>query len=221
MKSVYKLILDTKRLGDPAYDAVIIPSDDSDKYRYYFSNPILYGVEKLPSTIDFLANFNHLPAYDILFTDSGLFIASKTVVEIISKIKDEQWFLTVPVNMIDDTFLGERYNEEGFLNNDVPVNKDYFAIRFFDLLDCFDPDNSDFRPLRSNPKLPGRIKKFVLKMPQHGFPPFFRVNVVSSEIFLGQETSTSSNTQPFISFASKASFISEQTNISEETTFTR
>ena len=188
MKNIFKLILDTKRLGDPAYDAVILPTEHSTKFRYIFSNPNLYGIENLPSEIYFSANFNYIPEYDVPFKDSGLFVISKRFEKIIFEIKDIPSHVTVPVIMIDDTYMEERFNEDGSLKKEVPINIDYLALRLSHLLDCFDYDKSDFRPLRSNHKAPGRIKKLVLKEPLSGFPPIFRVNVISSAIFVSEET---------------------------------
>lgn len=187
MVRVFKLNLNTERLGDPAYDAVILPTEHSNKFRYYFSNPNLYGIENLPSEISFLSNFNYLPEYDIPFTDSGLFIISSRTEKILSSIDFCNYYITVPVVMIDDTYLKERLDKDGNLKKDVPVIRDYMAIRLSYLLDCFDYDKSDFRPLRSNPKAPGRIRKLVLKEPSSGFPPIFRVNVISSAIFVSEE----------------------------------
>lgn len=183
MPKIYQIILDTSRQGDADYDAVIIPNEESNKWRHYFLNPHLYPPEILPSEISFLANFQRISGRDLLFTDSGIFIASQRMVNLLAEIGGLD-FLKVPCLMIDDTYLGERYDECNELRADVPINKAFYALRFSSLGNYFDPSNSIYRPLRSNPSMPGRIKKLVLKAPRTGFPLIFRTQEKISSLFV-------------------------------------
>lgn len=186
MNKVYKLLLDTTRPGDADYDAVIVPTDESNKWSYYFINPKLYSPALLPSEVVFLANFQYLPDCDLLFTDSGVFVASKRVVNVLNDLGDVE-YLKVPCLMIDDTYLGDKFDECNELRAEVPVNKDYFALRFQKVGNYFDFDQSIFRPMRSNPNMPGRIKKIVLKVPKEGFSPVFRTQEQISTLFVTEE----------------------------------
>lgn len=183
---IFKLALDTYRDSDPAYDAVMIPDEGSEKFRYYFSNPNLYGLECLPTIIYFLANFKYIPSIDVPFTDSGLFIISEKFINLLYEYVFLD-FSAVPVVMIDDTFLDDKFDSERELLKDVPSIDSYFAVRLGKLKSYFDFENSEFRPMRSNPKIPGRIKNLVLKEPEEGFPSLFRTIEASSTIFITSE----------------------------------
>lgn len=182
---VYKLDWDYQHSGDTEKDAFHIPFNDDDKAMYYFSSPEIYGADLLPDEILFQANFSLIPSYDYPLTDLQIPILSRRMYEVLQLIglKDD---LVVPVIMIDDSYLGDRFKSEGILNSEVPTNKDYLALRLSSLQSYFDSENSDYRPLRSNPNAPGRIKKLVLKEPPEGFPPIFRVDVISSSLFISQ-----------------------------------
>lgn len=180
---IYKLKLDTSRAGDPAYDAVILPSQDSNNYRHYFLNPNLYPQEKLPAQILFLANFHYLPELDFIFNDAGLVTISKRVLDLLSGLSDVK-ITAVPVVLIDDTFQGEKFDKEGSLRTDVPINDRYFAIRLEKLDSYFDFELSEFKPQRSNPQYPALIRKLVLQRPAGGFPPVFRTKEKVSDLFV-------------------------------------
>jgi hypothetical protein len=186
VKKVYKVNWDFEHSGDMERDAFHISFPDDDKIMYFFSSPEMYSEDLLPKEILFQANFNLIPNYDYPLTDLQIPILSVRMLNTLEEIRCFDYY-AVPVIMIDDTYMEERFNEDGNLNIKVPTNKDYVAVRLSNLLDSFDYENSDFRALRSNPKAPGRIKKLVLKEPKLGFPPMFRVNVISSTLFVSEE----------------------------------
>lgn len=180
---VYSLKLDTLRQGDPAYDAIVIPNENSNKYSHYFINPNLYSIDKLPSKINYLANFSYVESYDFLFNDTGLLLVSQKVLSLIKDYSSIKC-TAVPVLLIDDTYLEDKFNNCGELLSDVPVNKEFYALRFEELKSYFDFENSDFRPSRFDPEIPGRIRKLVLREPAEGFPEIFRTKEKASEIFV-------------------------------------
>lgn len=182
-EKVFALKLDTKRLGDPAYDAVVLPFNGSNKLVFYFTDPVIYGVELLPEEILYLANFSYIKKYDLLFNDTGLLIVSLKMLELIRSNTSVQ-VTVIPVVLIDDTYLEEKFGVDGKLLDEVPVSQDFYAIRFEELKSYFDFENSDFRPSRFNPEIPSRIKKLVLKEPKGGFPEIFRTREKASQIFV-------------------------------------
>jgi len=184
-KKVYKLDWDYGHSGDTERDAFHISFKGDDKVMYYFSSPEIYGSELLPSEILFQANFRLIPSYDYPLTDLQIPIISRQMYDVLKRIGLTD-HLVVPVIMIDDSYLGDRFQSEGFLSPDVPTNNDYLALRLSSLQSYFDSEKSDYRPLRSNPKAPGRIKKLVLKEPLGGFSALFRVDVISSSLFISQ-----------------------------------
>lgn len=183
--SVYKLDWDYGHSGDTERDAFHIAFKDDDKIMHYFASPGIYNKELLPPEILFQANFNLVPYYDYPLTDLQIPIMSLRMYDILNNLDLEEHH-TIPVIMIDDTYLGERFISDGSLSTETPINRDYIALRLSLLRDYFDRERSEYRPLRSNPDALGRIKKLVLKEPPSGFPSAFRVDVVSSSLFISQ-----------------------------------
>ena len=175
---LYKLKLDFKITEELNYDAVIIPTEKSNNYRQYFLNPNLYDKERLPKEIKFKTNYETQLDTDFLFTDSRLFIISKKIIDIISNFANIK-FTLIPIVLINDTTL-----EKKIENEKERINIDYFAIRFENLDSYFDSKHSDYIPTRTNPNLPSRINKLVLKEPFDGFPNLFRTKEKVSEIFI-------------------------------------
>lgn len=182
---VYILRWDYNHSGDSERDAFHVPFAEDDKIAYYFSNPLLYGPELLPKVIYFQANFQVVPYYDFPLTDLSIPVVSTKMLDALKNVGDFDC-LEIPVIMVDDTYLGQKFDENGSLRIEVPSINSYKAIRLPNWISCFDYDKSEYKPSRSNPKIPSRITRIVLKQPDSTFPPIFRVDVVSSEIFISQ-----------------------------------
>ncbi len=186
MTKKFKIILNTNRKTDPDYDAILLPFEGSDKVCYYFSNPNLYDVELLPNNLYFDANFFHIPKFDFPFTNSGIFIVSKKVKEVFEKFIEFK-FNVVPVIMFDDTCLKDRFLNNLELNNSIPTNEDYLALRLPKLDSYFDFENSVYRVPKYSSKGVRGIKKLVLKEPKEGFPAIFRTKEKSTIIFVRED----------------------------------
>lgn len=188
VNKIYTLELNTSRDGENEYDATMVPFNESDKVCYYFSNPKIYPFNLLPKIMYFEANFNYIPEIDIPFTNTSITIMSKNTLRIFEKF--DNTILTVPIVMIDDTWVGDKFDIKGNINPDIPTNIDYVAIRLSEHKSYFDYEHSYYRPLRSNPSLPGRIKKLVLKEPDNGFPNLFRIEEKASLFFISDNVKT-------------------------------
>ena len=141
----------------------------------------------MPKEIYLRANFNVIPNNtDYPITDLTFPIISKKMIDILLSVKkiNIKYFQTI---MIDDTFLDDYLDENGKLNQNIPLNTSFFAIQFLQVEDVFDYSTSIFKPMRSNPELPGIIKKMVLKEPENGFPPLFKIKESLPNIFVSQE----------------------------------
>lgn len=184
MSKVFRLDFDYNHSGDGERDAFHVPFDEEQNISVYMIDTKLYESNLLPEKIYFQANFNLIPEYDYPLTDINIPIMSKNMLNIVQKIGDFNFEL-VPIIMIDDTYLGERFDNDNNLISTVPINDDYIAVRLTDgLYDYLDMDNSVYRPSRVNPNIPSRVRKVVLKEPQNGFPPIFRVKYTPSSLFL-------------------------------------
>lgn len=189
MAEVYILKCDFNHSGDSETDATHMSFKDDKKISLYFSNPLMYGDELLPEKIYFQADFNLIPKYDYPLTDLRIPVMSLRMLRVFEELESFEYSL-IPVVMIDDTFLEKVFDDNGLLNNKVTVNEDYVALRLSKWMYFFDYDNSDYKPSSINPNIPGTIKKAVLKKPLSGFPPIFRMDRLSSNLFVSAEAKT-------------------------------
>lgn len=186
MDKVYRLSHDYNHSGDPERDAFHVPFEGDNNISAYMIDTEMYGSGLLPDRIYFQANFLLIPKYDYPLTDLNIPVMHHRMLDVFLAL-DEIKYEGIPVIMIDDTYLGERFDGSGNLNPTVPKNEDYLAIRLTDGLHNFlDLDRSDYRPSRVNPNIPSRIRKTVLKKPDQGFPPLFRVKFTPSALFISQ-----------------------------------
>ncbi|MBI9064673.1 MAG: hypothetical protein JEZ14_21995 [Marinilabiliaceae bacterium] len=181
MEKVYKLSWDLSHSGDPEKDAFHLP----------FKNENEFGVDiislrefELPEQIYFQANFNLIPKYDYPLTSLEVPVVSKRILEILNSLGDFS-FRLIPVIMIDDTYFSELFDANNRLNSNVPVNTSYSIIQIMSYTEVFDYENSIFEEDFILPV--GHIDKLVLKKPQNGFPPIFRIQEKASEIFISKE----------------------------------
>ena len=188
MKKIYKLEHDFNHSGDSERDAFHVPFEGNNNIAYYMIDTEMYSFNLLPKQIFFQANFRLIPDYDYPFTDLNIPVMSIRMLSTILSVKSIGYEL-IPVIMIDDTYLGKRFDTNGSLISIVPIIENYGAIRLTDgLLNYLDLDLSDYRPSRINPKVPSRVRKVVLKEPDKGFPSLFRVKYAPSSLFVSQET---------------------------------
>jgi len=184
MKKLYKLLHEYEHLIDMDFDASSEPFIGIDTIGYDMMNTESFN---MPKEIYLRANFNVIPNNtDYPITDLTFPIISKKMIDILLSVKkiNIKYFQTI---MIDDTFLDDYLDENGKLNQNIPLNTSFFAIQFLQVEDVFDYSTSIFKPMRSNPELPGIIKKMVLKEPENGFPPLFKIKESLPNIFVSQE----------------------------------
>lgn len=186
MDKVYKLSHDYNHSGVPERDAFHVPFEGDNNISAYMIDTEMYGSDLLPDRIYFQANFLLIPKYDYPLTDLNIPVMHHRMLDVFLSLGEIK-YEGIPVIMIDDTYLNGRFDDSANLNPSVPINEDYIAIRFTDgLYDFLDLDSSDYRPSRVNPNIPSRIRKAVLKKPDQGFPPLFRVKFTPSTLFISQ-----------------------------------
>src|SRR3989339_263666 len=180
----YLLNWEWDHLIDMTDDATLISYSDSENLRF-----VLTGISKdpLPNILYLQANFNVISKKtDFPIIDVGFPVLSKRMISILLKIKNFSHRVIETV-MIDDTYFGQLFDEKGLLLSNVPINKEYSALQILEYTNAFDYENSDFKPLRSNPNMPGVIKRLILRRPNNGFPPIFKIIEKSSDLFLSEE----------------------------------
>ncbi|MCP3961973.1 MAG: hypothetical protein GY719_29375 [bacterium] len=127
-----------------------------------------------PPVIEVVANTRALAATDLPFTDRAWPIVSRRMLHAILSTGSFA-HETVPVH-----FLPRR-------RGDPEVQDDYVVLRLLSQLDVFDRDRSEFKLSRINPKRTRSIRHLVLRCPQGGFPPCFRVPEDTAMLFLSGE----------------------------------
>lgn len=184
MSKSYILKHDFTHSGDPERDAFHVPFQYSDRASTIFLNPKYK--DKLPNLIYFQANFNLIPEFDYPLTDLNIPVMSDRMLEVLKVIGAFESF-EVPVVMFDDTFLGDRFNSDGSLNLEVERVESYQALVIMNRESVFDFDNSEFTPSTIDPSKPGVISRVVLRKPENGFLPIFRIPETPSTLFVSQE----------------------------------
>jgi len=179
----YILKRDYEHLCDMSYDISLIPFSNSEDLKYQ-----LLSNEKLTLTkpVEFLANFNVVKnESDYPIVDYDIEVMSDEMVNVLKKVGQFSHIL-YPTLIVDDTFLKNKYDSEGNLLPDVPLLKNFNIVQLLDILQVFDFEKSEFKPLRSNPKFPGIVKKMVIKEPVKGLPPIFRMLEKPASVFLSE-----------------------------------
>ena len=184
MKGYYILNWDYSHSGDMERDAYHVKFTNSDKATTIFLNSKY--IDKLPPQIVFNANFNCIPKIDYPLTDLNIPIMSEKMIETLKKSGEFNAIFT-PVIMILDTYVDNRKESEINLNKNAHKSFNYKAMTLIDRENCFDYSKSEYEPSEINPKIPGYIKKIVLKYNPLS-PPVFRIKEAPSHIFITQNT---------------------------------
>ncbi|MFV0541355.1 MAG: hypothetical protein ACK5MZ_08990 [Aestuariibaculum sp.] len=181
MSNCYILKHDFTHSGDPERDAFHVPFQYSDRASTIFLNPKYK--DKLPNVIYFQANFNLIPEFDYPLTDLNIPVISDQMLQVLKGVRAFESF-EVPVVMFDDTFLGDRFNSDGSLKLEVKKVESYQALIIVNRESVFDFDNSEFTPSTIDPSKPGIISRIVLRKPENGFSPIFRIPETPSTLFI-------------------------------------
>jgi hypothetical protein len=185
---VYILKREYSHLIDMSYDIALLPFVGSENLKYQLLSQNEFQV---PQPVKFLANFNVIPSNtDYPVADHDLEVMSNKMIATLKHVGPVKLgeFSTV---FIDDTYIvDDRYDSKGNLKAEVPVVTGFSIVQILDILKAFDFENSDYKPLKSNPNFPGVIKKMVLKEPVERFPPLFRIFEQPSSVFVSQEART-------------------------------
>jgi hypothetical protein len=178
----YLLENDFNHSGDLERDAFLVPSKVDPMI-----GMIINYIERvaLPDAIYFQANFELIPKYDFPLTDLTIPVMSKKMLNVIKRYGDFD-FRTVPVIMIDDTYLEGPFDTEGNLKRDVPINDDYVVIQLLKYTDAFDREASEYIMRRGRPDKVGAIRKLVLREPVSGFPSLFKIPELSNKLFVNE-----------------------------------
>ncbi len=183
MKNIaYKLNWDKDHLIDSDFDASLVRFKGSEETTRLMSSREL----NLPDKIYFEAFFDTLFDVDYPISNVNWPIMSNKMYKLITGFKPIA-HKKIPLIMLDASFSSKtRFDADGQPNPGV-ANYDYVAIQLLDPIDVFDWDKSIYKQNKMFPDKVSLIQKLVLKEPEGGFPPLFRLKASRASLFVSSE----------------------------------
>ncbi|MDX8363431.1 imm11 family protein [Cytobacillus sp. IB215316] len=165
------------------YDAYSIPFEGEEELG---SNVMGISEVELPKIIYCTADFRFLPhKTDYPRVDFNAPVFSKKMLEVFLELGEIQ-FRSVPVIMVDDSYLDDPFKGDGTLK-DVVNWIEYLLVQLTEYTNVFDYGKSEFDECIVFPGDVGVVHKLVLKEPKGGFPPIFKVEECEEYIFISFE----------------------------------
>jgi hypothetical protein len=165
------------------WDAYLIKFPGSDKVRFWNPQPL-----NLPEPVEFDAQTDVLGSIDYLDDALSWPIMSRRMLNVLLSVKAFP-HQVIPLVMHETPVLSEEVGREGgpYIRTGK-VNHDYVAVQLLEHLDVFDWEQSIYK---RHPRLSGELKgfpeKLVLKEPNDGFPPLFRVKPLETLLYVSAE----------------------------------
>jgi hypothetical protein len=186
VKQSYKLTHDLDHLEDTPRerDAYLVEFPDHLGYRGKFSEPDDF--EYPAYNIEFQGYESILKDTDYPFCDVRWPIMSKRMLNVLLTVREfphRTWdipFVGFPDNTPDELL------ERGIAGG-VRHDNEFVAVQLLEQLDIFDWENSVYRMHSIFPDEIDRIRKLVLKIPENGLPPIFRLKVDSVPLYVSPE----------------------------------
>lgn len=182
----YILKNDFSHVDDTEIDAVSISNRDAKYLDLKILDKIYFDV---PNPMYFDVNFELIGKVDYLVNDLGWPILSKKMYNIILEAGSFE-HRVIPVTLVDDTNLEERFDGMGNFNNNIRTNTEYIALQLQDFPDLFDYENSDYDSDDLFPDEIGYVRKLVLKE-NDSAPSVFRLREKKTLIFITEDTKKS------------------------------
>jgi hypothetical protein len=186
-KQVYELKHDLAHLADTPRerDAYIVEWPEYLDYRYKFNKSDYF---KYPDNgVEFHGYESSLSNTDFPYNNVGWPIMSKRMLDALLEVRE------FPHRTWNVPFVGfpNRTNEEilrqGLAKNGIRHDDEFVAVQLLEHLDIFDWENSVYRMHSIFPDEVDRIRKLVLKVPEKGLPPIFRLTILSGHLYISPE----------------------------------
>lgn len=121
---------------------------------------------------------------DYILTRPNFPVMSKRMLSVLESVKDfPHQVIPVVIEDMEMAFFGS-------LDRSGKVNTDYVAVQLLEQLDIFDREKSVYSPSSISLSGVGRIRKLVLKVPEEGLPPIFRIIENSTHLYVSPEAKT-------------------------------
>lgn len=141
-----------------------------------------------------IAEFDHifmegtlsfLEGIDYLHTEPSLPIMSRRMLYVLNSVGE--FFHQVISVSIEDNEV-PIHNHGTRLRSGKVNDTDYVAVQLLEYLEVFDYEKSVYKPSRyPNSRVVSRLKKMVLKEPESGFPPLFRIPEKPLELYVSPQ----------------------------------
>jgi hypothetical protein len=154
------------------YDAMVYPQGSLEPWDFITSSEY---TGRIP--IIFLGWLNRLPKTDFPYNSPDLPLMSWRMLEVLTRVGNFP-HQAVPTQIVDFEL---QYEIEEYLGNQDfntdTCNSNYFAVKLLEHLDVIDRERSEFeRYVSDPPDLPPVVTRLVMREPDQGFPPLFRVD---------------------------------------------
>jgi hypothetical protein len=185
-KQAYELLPDPVYIMDTSRerDAYLVEFPDHLSYRGKFSRPVEFDYPT--HNVEFQGYESSLNETDYPFCDVRWPIMSKRMLNVLLTVREfphRTWdipFVGFPDNTPDELL------ERG-ISGGVRHDNEFVAVQLLEQLDIFDWENSVYRMHSIFPDEIDRIRKLVLKVPENGLPPIFRLKVDSVPLYVSPE----------------------------------
>ena len=176
LQQAYELSLDLDRMEDYApewreewgiVDAKVMDEfKDAHKLRRAFYKP-----EPINSVREIRMEglMYHFEGIDYLYTEPKLPVMSKRMLSVLRSVRDfPHQVIPVTIEDVEVTF-------DSLPDSSGRVSTDYVAVQLTEQLDIFDRKKSDYDVYDDDPDEIEYINKLVLKVPESGLPPIFKI----------------------------------------------
>jgi Domain of unknown function (DUF4375) len=165
----------------PEWDGVLIEFPDWEYLRIAFWKP--EPITGLPERIAFDAGYEDLSRMDFLYNNAQWPIMSKPMLNTLLSVSEFP-HQAISIVMIDDQvdwFTDKRTGRE---------SDDFIALQLIEHLDLFDWEQSVYQRNSLNPNLFNSLETLVLKTPENGYPPIFRLATLPRRLFVSAQART-------------------------------
>lgn len=167
MAEPYILNWDLSHLGDDSHDARLIKFPG-------WENVVRLASTKeysLPDKIAFSANLRTLKSIDFPYNDVNWPIISKKMLDVLVAVRNFP-HRAIPIVMLDDVVT---FDEQGDAQHSGDENHEFVAVQLLEHAKVIDLERSVYEVDEEFPGRVDNVEKLVLKEPQEGFSPLFRL----------------------------------------------
>jgi hypothetical protein len=186
IKQAYELHPDAIHIADTTreYDAYIVEWPEYREYTLNFKN--INNFDYPSHDVEFNGYESSLSDTDYPYNDVNWPIMSKRMLNTLLSVKE------FPHQTWDVPFVGfpdnapELMLREG-LRGGVRHDNEFVAVQLLAHEDIFDWENSTYKTYTAMPDRIMSIRKLVLKVPEEGLPPIFRLKVSPVQLYVSPE----------------------------------